>query len=225
MTDEDKKRIVSEPPPPTDEIDGEWEDDEMTLVRDAPSLSDPPKVSVRPSGAPSVTASTPPAKVSSAPPAAASVPPAKTTSAAPGATSTSVAPTAAAATTPLPSVPATETSDDDETDDDETDDDETDDDETDDEQDTETSDDETDDDETDDDDDDDGAQAPLAPASKSDWIPEWGPFAVLGLLVCVSIAVGLGLVGGRSEISDESEGTAEPAPAAKPVVKKPSAHP
>src|SRR5690242_3297050 len=57
MTDEDKKKIVSEPPPPTDEIDGEWGDDDETLVRDAPSLSDPPKVSVRPSA----PASSPPA--------------------------------------------------------------------------------------------------------------------------------------------------------------------
>ena len=39
MTDEDKKRIVSEPPPPTDEIDGEWGDDDQTLIRDAASVS------------------------------------------------------------------------------------------------------------------------------------------------------------------------------------------
>ena len=36
MSDEDKKRIVSEPPPPTDEIDGEWGDDEPTLAREVP---------------------------------------------------------------------------------------------------------------------------------------------------------------------------------------------
>jgi archaellum component FlaD/FlaE len=36
MTDEDKKKIVSEPPPPTDEIDGEWGDDDQTLIRDVP---------------------------------------------------------------------------------------------------------------------------------------------------------------------------------------------
>ena len=191
MTDEDKKRIVSEPPPPTDEIDGEWEDDE-TLVRDAPSLSDPPKVSVRPAGAPSVSTSTPPVKASSTPPAAASVPPAKAPAAAPAATSSSLAPTAAAATTPLPSVPPAEaTGDEDE----------------------------------DEDDDDASSHVTPAVAPRSDWIPEWGPFAVLGLLVCVSIVVGLGLLGGRSEISEESEGKAEPAPAAKPAVKKPSAHP
>ena len=39
MTDEDKKRIVSEPPPPTDEIDGEWGDDDQTLIRDTASVS------------------------------------------------------------------------------------------------------------------------------------------------------------------------------------------
>jgi len=216
MTDEDKKRIVSEPPPPTDEIDGEWEDDE-TLVRDAPSLSDPPKVSVRPAGAPSVSTSTPPVKASSTPPAAASVPPAKAPAAAPAATSSSLAPTAAAATTPLPSVPPAEaTGDEDEDEDD------------DDVQDPATSDDEDDEDEDEDEDeDDDDASSHVTPAvaPRSDWIPEWGPFAVLGLLVCVSIVVGLGLLGGRSEISEESEGKAEPAPAAKPAVKKPSAHP
>jgi hypothetical protein len=199
MTDEDKKRIVSEPPPPTDEIDGEWEDDE-TLVRDAPSLSDPPKVSVRPSGTPSASTSTPPVK------------------AAPAATSSSVPPTTAAATTPVPSVPPAEAAEDEDEDED----------------DTETSDDAADEDELDEDEDEDededdheDASAHPAPAaaSKSDWIPEWGPFAVLGLLVCVSIAVGLGLVGGRSDISEEGEGKAEPAPAAKPVVQKPSAHP
>src|SRR5215203_2267472 len=36
MTDEDKKKIVSEPPPPTDEIDGEWGDDDQTLIREVP---------------------------------------------------------------------------------------------------------------------------------------------------------------------------------------------
>ena len=36
MSDEDKKKIVSEPPPPTDEIDGEWGDDDQTLIREVP---------------------------------------------------------------------------------------------------------------------------------------------------------------------------------------------
>ena len=36
MTDEEKKRIVSEPPPPTDEIDSDWGQDEPTLARELP---------------------------------------------------------------------------------------------------------------------------------------------------------------------------------------------
>ena len=235
MTDEDKKRIVSEPPPPTDEIDGEWGDDDETLVRDAPSLSDPPKVSVRPSGSPSTpsgsassvppaktvsappaAASVPPAKTASAPPAAASLPPAKTPPAAPApAASVSVAPAAAAATTPVPNAPPAAASDEDE--DDEEDDDET-----------EASDGEDEDEDEDDEEDDDASAQPLHAAASTkpaqDWIPEWGPFAVLGLLVCFSILFGLGLLGGPAASTENNEGKAEPTPSAKPVLK-PSAHP
>jgi len=61
MTDEEKK-IVSVPPPPTDEIDGEWGDDDQTLVREAPVASSQP---------PAASSSKPPAASSSKPPAAA----------------------------------------------------------------------------------------------------------------------------------------------------------
>jgi hypothetical protein len=72
MTDEDKKRIVSEPPPPTDEIDQEWGDDDQTLIRHLPegvakSQPAPPSAAVSGtavapiSGAPKAAeASTPP---------------------------------------------------------------------------------------------------------------------------------------------------------------------
>jgi hypothetical protein len=65
MTDEDKKRIVSEPPPPTDEIDGEWEggDDEQTLIRDVPegvSKSQPAPASAAVSGTAVAPISVPP---------------------------------------------------------------------------------------------------------------------------------------------------------------------
>jgi hypothetical protein len=193
MTDEDKKKIVSEPPPPTDEIDGEWGDDDETLVRDAPSLSDPPKVSVRPSA----PASSPPAASPSAKPQAAA--PAET-AAAPISD-----PPVAAASAPL----------EDETDEDEDDEDEE-----------EGSEDEEDEDE--DDEDEASAQpaetAPARPAQ--DWIPEWGPFAVLGLLVCVSIVIGLGLVGGSAEPArEQSDDKAAPAaPSALKPATRPSPH-
>jgi len=66
MTDEDKKRIVSEPPPPTDEIDQEWGDDDQTLIRNVPE-SVAKSQSAPPSGAVSGTAVAP----ISAPPKAA----------------------------------------------------------------------------------------------------------------------------------------------------------
>lgn len=204
MTDEDKKRIVSEPPPPTDEIDGEWGDDDETLVRDAPSLSDPPKVSVRPSG---TAASSPAAAapVSDKPPA--SVPqaaqPAET-----AAGPISDPPVAAAAA-------AVEEEDDEEEDDEEEED---------------AADEEEEDEEEEDEEEASAQPAHLAAArgAAQDWIPEWGPFAVLGLLVCISIFVGLGLVGGPAAKADE-DGAGEakkaaPAPSALKPHSRPSPH-
>ncbi len=69
-----------------------------------------------------------------------------------------------------------------------------------------------------------GAHVAPAPRAAGDWIPEWAPFAVLALLVSVSILVGLGLVGGSSAAAEE-EPTAEPAAAVKAPVAKPSKHP
>jgi hypothetical protein len=63
--------------------------------------------------------------------------------------------------------------------------------------------------------------APTGPGSE--WIPEWAPFAVLGLLVTASIVFGLGLVGGPDT---EHEGGEDAAPAASVVAPtKPSPHP
>lgn len=195
MTDEDKKRIVSEPPPPTDEIDGEWDDDE-TLVRDAPSLSDPPKVSVRPSA----PASSPPA---------AAAPSVKPQAAQPAETA------AAPISDPPVATSGSTVEDEDEEDEDEEDGSEGDDE------------DEEDEDEDEDEEGEDEASAqPTQPSTASpeqDWIPEWGPLAVLGLLVCVSIVFGLGLIGGPArETSDEQP--AAPAPSALKPKARPSPH-
>ncbi|HKY37588.1 MAG TPA: hypothetical protein VJN18_16715, partial [Polyangiaceae bacterium] len=101
-------------------------------------------------------------------------------------------------------------------------------------------DDEDDDEDDDDDDEDDDDEQPAsaqpvhaarAAAAPSDWIPDWGPYAVLGLLVSVSILVGLGLVGGPPAPPEEE---AAPAASAKPAASalklkkfpsKPSPHP
>jgi len=39
MSDEDKKKITSEPPPPTDEIDGEWGEDSAAKDQPAPPVA------------------------------------------------------------------------------------------------------------------------------------------------------------------------------------------
>jgi hypothetical protein len=183
MTDEDKKTIVSEPPPPTDEIDNEWGDDDETLVRDAPSLSDPPRVSVKSSPAP---AGSPSVKPQAAEPAE----------------------TAAAPVSDPPVAAAASPSEEDE---------------------------EEDEDEDEDEQDEEDAEASAQPlhrvsAPGQDWIPEWAPFAVLGALVCGSILIGLGLIGGSDAKAGEEEGKAEKAPAASSAAKplkpvKPSGHP
>ncbi len=79
MTDEDKKSIVSQPPPPTDEIDQEWGDDDQTLVRDVPesvtkSQPAPPSAAVAGTAAAPISvppkaaeASTPPEMKAAAP--------------------------------------------------------------------------------------------------------------------------------------------------------------
>jgi hypothetical protein len=177
MTDEDKKRIVSEPPPPTDEIDGEWGDDDQTLVREVPE---------------GVLKSQP------APPAAAVA-------------GTAVAPVS------VPAAGATATDEADEEEDDEEEDDEE-----------EATDNEDDQSESDEDEHEsvgaEHASAAAAASAAADWIPEWAPFAVLGLLVTASIVFGLGLVGGAGpEHVDETE--AAPAASALVPAKKPSAHP
>jgi hypothetical protein len=187
MTDEDKKTIVSEPPPPTDEIDNEWGDDDETLVRDAPSLSDPPKVSVKSNPAPAASPSVKPQAAEPAETAAAPI----------------SDPPVAAASSPA------EEEDEDEEDEDEQD--------------------EEDEDEEDEQDDAEASAQPLhsATAPSQDWIPEWAPFAVLGVLVCGSILIGLGLIGGSDAKAGEDEGKAEKAPAASAAAKpgKPSGHP
>ncbi len=194
MTDEDKKRIVSEPPPPTDEIDGEWGDDDQTLVRELPEGV----VKSQPAQPSEAVAKTAVAPISVAAPAVASAPVAD-------------APVAAAS-----AKDETESEEDDDEDDaDDADDDE--------EQDT------ADDDDGDEDDDDDAndehasAQHARGGGEASDWIPEWGPFAVLGLLVTAAIVFGLGLVGGASgEHAEEEE--ASPTPSALAPAAKPSPH-
>jgi hypothetical protein len=186
MSDEDKKRIVSQPPPPTDEVDGEWgDDDDKTLVRELPET---------------VTKSQP------APPAAA----VSGTAVAP----ISVPAKAAEASTPpemkaasrveTPSASHEEEEDDEE--------------------------DEDEDEDAHDDEDSSAAHhdvhdAPLvaARAPGSDWIPEWAPFAVLALLVSVSIIFGLGLVGGSGAASEEQ--APNPATQATKPASKPGAHP
>jgi hypothetical protein len=203
MTDEEKKRIISQPPPPTGEIDKEW--GESPAVPEAVTESQPV-----PSGsAVSGTAAAP----ISAP--AKSEPPSSVKRAA-------------------PAQPAEgERDDDDESsaqEADEEDDDEEDDDASGEEE------DEEDDDEEDDDEEDDDEEASAEPThharAASDWIPDWGPYAVLGLLVSVSILVGLGLVGGPD--APPAEETTAAAPSAMPAASalklkkfpaKPSAHP
>jgi hypothetical protein len=203
MSDEDKKNISSLPPPPTDEIDGEWEDDE-TLVRDAPSLSDPPKVSVKSSS----SSSAPPAASPSVKPAAAS-PSLKAQAAEP-------AETAAAPISAAPVAAASATVEDDADDEEEDDEEEDDTDEP--------------DDEEEDDEEEEASAQPLhtTPAAKQDWIPEWGPFAVLGVLVTLSILIGLGIFGSSDAKAGEDEAKSEKqAPAAASAIKlvKPSGHP
>jgi hypothetical protein len=82
---------------------------------------------------------------------------------------------------------------------------------------------EEDEDESEEDEDEDDALAhPAQPAAAArDWLPDWAPFAVLAVLVSVSILVGLGLVGGgpaKTAEDAEAEGTktGEAKPAAKP---------
>jgi hypothetical protein len=175
MTDEDKKKIVSEPPPPTDEIDGEWGDDDQTLVRELPEGV---------------------SKVQPAPPAADSV------------AQTAVAPISVP--TPAAASPEKEDEDEDEDEDEAHEDEETTDNE-------------------DEEDEEDGADAEPAHAATAgvaaDWIPEWAPFAVLGLLVTASIVFGLGLLGGPSGEHVEEEAAAPAASAVAPAKKKPGTHP
>jgi hypothetical protein len=75
-----------------------------------------------------------------------------------------------------------------------------------------------------DEDDNDALPSPAAKnAAKKDWIPDWAPYAVLAVLVSVSMLVGLGLLSGSSPATTE-----EDAPVAKPAAKapaKPSPHP
>lgn len=181
MTDEDKKKIVSEPPPPTDEIDGEWGDDDQTLVRELPE---------------GVVKSQP------TPPSADAV------------AGTAVAPISV----PNPAAASPAKDDEDEEDDEEEEEDEAHEEE-------ETTDNEDD----EDDEDEDGADAEPAHAAASaaaaDWIPEWAPFAVLGLLVTASIVFGLGLIGGPSGEHAEEDAAAPAASAVAPAKQKPSPHP
>jgi hypothetical protein len=174
MTDEDKKRIVSEPPPPTDEIDGEWGDDDQTLIREVPE---------------GVSRSQP------VPPSAETV---GQTAAAPISTPERASAAAARA----------EEDEEEEEDEDEEEEEETD----------------NEDDEDEDEEDAAHAEPPATPAPSNDWIPEWAPFAVLGLLVTASIVFGLGLVGGEAPPADEAD-SAAPAASALAPAKKPSPHP
>jgi hypothetical protein len=71
-----------------------------------------------------------------------------------------------------------------------------------------------------DEDDEDADQHVVKTPTKAEWIPDWVPYAVLGLLVVGSIVIGLGLLGGGSaSTSPELEKTAAPA------AKQPGAHP
>lgn len=178
MTDEDKKKIVSEPPPPTDEIDGEWGDDDQTLVRELPEGV----IKSQPAHPAAAVAETAVAPIS--------------------------VPVASAAS--AKAVQEAEEEDDDESED----------------EDEETTDNE--DDEEEDGEHEDAADAEpthAAPATRAtDWIPEWAPLAVLGLLVTASIVFGLGLVGGESGDHVE-DAEAAPATSAVSPAKKPSPHP
>jgi hypothetical protein len=195
MTDDDKlKRILSEPPPTTDEIDEEWGSspqapEAVTKSQPVPSTAAVGETAVAPVSA---------AAKSSEPPAG--------------------------KTAPVAKAPAPKEDDDDDDDDEEEEDDEEEDDDDDDEE------------EEDEDDDEPEASAqpavrPRASGAASDWIPDWGPFAVLGLLVSASILVGLGIVGGPPAPVEEE---ATPAPSAKPAASalrlkkaptRPSPHP
>jgi len=216
MTDEDKKRIVSEPPPPTDEIDGEWEggDDEQTLVRDVPegvSKSQPVPSSTAVSGTAVAPISTPP-KAASTPPKAASTPP-KAASTPPKAAEASTPPEMKAA------APVDNEDDEDEEEDEEEDDGEE-------EAPVDNEDDEDEEEDEEEDEDEPAAASPVA-APGGDWLPEWAPYAVLAGLVGASIVFGLGLVGGATAAATEDDVKAE-APAASAVKKplaKPSDHP
>jgi hypothetical protein len=185
MSDEDKKRIVSQPPPPTDEVDGEWGDDDQTLVRELPegvtkSQPAPPATVVAGTAVAPISV---PAKA-----AEASTPPEM--KAAP-AIERSAAPHLHEEETHSPADEAHDESDEN--------------------------------DEDDEDEHDDGHRAPTAAVASKDWLPDWAPFAVLAVLVSVSILVGLGLVGGPAGASEDPAGDAA-AETPKPA-SKPSGHP
>jgi len=182
MSDEDKKRIFSEPPPPTDEIDEEWGKD----VPEGVAKSQPPP----PGAAVSGTAVAP----------------------------ISVPAKAAEASTPSEVKAATAVADDEDEDEDEDDDEDED----------ESADDE--DEDEDEDEEQDARAQPLPPRaaapSGSDWIPDWAPYAVLALLVSVSLVVGLGLLGGGpASASEEADKAAAPTPSTVKAPVKPSPHP
>jgi len=148
MSDEHPKKVFSVPPPPTDEIDGEW--------GTKPAVEDKP------------TKTATEAAVDGTTPAADSGPPgadAQLKAELAGAAETAMPPTSPSSNPPPP---------DEEEEEDEDDDDE-------------------------DDEDDDahpvvraGARVSRAPSTGTDWIPDWGPWATLALLVVLGVAGGLG---------------------------------
>ena len=203
MTDEDKKKIVSEPPPPTDEIDGEWGDDDQTLIRGVPEGLSPSQPA--PASAAPVTGSTPPKAAASTPPKA---------------VASSTPPKAAEASTPPEMKAAAPVASEDEEEDEDEDDEEEDDEEA-----TDNEDDAVDEEEDDEEEDDHHVGPPAgATAPGADWLPDWAPFAVLAGLVGASIVFGLGLVGGPAASAEENEAAAEPAASVKAPVKA-SPHP
>ncbi|HEY4102392.1 MAG TPA: peptidylprolyl isomerase [Polyangiaceae bacterium] len=178
MSDELPKKVFSVPPPPTDEIDSEWG-----------GKSGDEKSSKTASEA---------AEAGTAP---------KSDAGLPGAEAQLKAElkgqneTAAAPSTPPPARVVEEDDDDDDEEDDE---------------------DEDEDDEDDDDDEDEedevdtkrrsqGSHAPVTRSSRvaaaDDWIPDWGPWLVLGALVVLGIAGGLGAFGHHAAGSDEASAT------------------